>query len=63
MASPHVAAIAALLIATKRLGAHPSPREVEAQHRGDGAADRTGRTATARAWWTPRLRWLPRSSG
>jgi serine protease len=30
MASPHVAAIAALLIATKRLGAHPTPREVEA---------------------------------
>jgi serine protease len=29
MASPHVAAIAALLIATKRLGPHPSPREVE----------------------------------
>ncbi|HEX6653844.1 MAG TPA: S8 family serine peptidase [Thermoleophilaceae bacterium] len=31
MASPHVAAIAALLIATKRLGPHPSPREVEAR--------------------------------
>jgi serine protease len=30
MASPHVAAIAALVIATKRLGPHPSPREVEA---------------------------------
>jgi serine protease len=30
MASPHVAAIAALIIATKRLGPHPSPREVEA---------------------------------
>jgi serine protease len=30
MASPHVAAIAALLIASKRLGAHPTPREVEA---------------------------------
>ena len=29
MASPHVAAIAALVIATKRLGAHPSPAEVE----------------------------------
>jgi serine protease len=31
MASPHVAAIAALLIATKRLGRHPTPREVEAR--------------------------------
>jgi serine protease len=31
MASPHVAAIAALLIATKRLGPHPTPREVEAR--------------------------------
>jgi serine protease len=31
MASPHVAAIAALLIATKRLGAHPTPKEVEAR--------------------------------
>jgi serine protease len=31
MASPHVAAIAALLIASKRLGAHPTPREVEAR--------------------------------
>jgi serine protease len=30
MASPHVAAIAALIIATKRLGPHPTPREVEA---------------------------------
>ena len=29
MASPHVSAIAALVIATKRLGAHPSPRDVE----------------------------------
>jgi serine protease len=29
MASPHVSSIAALLIATKRLGAHPSPGEVE----------------------------------
>jgi len=31
MAAPHVSAIAALLIATGRLGAHPSPSEVE-QH-------------------------------
>jgi serine protease len=31
MASPHVAAIAALLIATKRLGPHPSPHAVEAR--------------------------------
>ncbi|HMJ95153.1 MAG TPA: S8 family serine peptidase, partial [Thermoleophilaceae bacterium] len=31
MASPHVSAIAALLIATKRLGPHPSPRDVEHQ--------------------------------
>ena len=30
MAAPHVSAIAALLIATKRLGANPSPRDVEA---------------------------------
>ena len=30
MAAPHVSAIAALVIATKRLGAHPSPRDVEA---------------------------------
>jgi serine protease len=30
MASPHVSAIAALVIATKRLGANPSPRDVEA---------------------------------
>jgi serine protease len=29
MASPHVAAIVALLIATKRLGPHPSPAAVE----------------------------------
>src|SRR5918995_1314885 len=29
MAAPHVSAIAALLIATKRLGPHPSPRDVE----------------------------------
>jgi serine protease len=29
MASPHVAAIAALLVATKRLGAHPTPRAIE----------------------------------
>ena len=29
MASPHVSAIVALVIATKRLGAHPSPRDVE----------------------------------
>jgi serine protease len=29
MASPHVAAIAALVIATKRLGAHPSPADLE----------------------------------
>jgi subtilisin family serine protease len=31
MASPHVAAIAALIIATKRLGPHPTPKAVEAQ--------------------------------
>jgi serine protease len=31
MASPHVAAAAALLIATKRLGAHPTPNQVEAR--------------------------------
>jgi serine protease len=30
MASPHVSAIAALVIATKRLGTNPSPRAVEA---------------------------------
>ena len=30
MASPHVAAIAALIIATKRLGPHPTPKAVEA---------------------------------
>ena len=29
MAAPHVSAIAALVIATKRLGPHPSPRDVE----------------------------------
>jgi serine protease len=29
MASPHIAAIAALLIATKRLGPHPTPRAIE----------------------------------
>jgi serine protease len=29
MASPHVSAIVALLIATKRLGANPSPRDIE----------------------------------
>jgi serine protease len=29
MAAPHVSAIAALLIASKRLGAHPSPRALE----------------------------------
>jgi serine protease len=31
MASPHVSAIAALLIATKRLGPRPSPRDVQRQ--------------------------------
>jgi serine protease len=31
MAAPHVSAIAALLIATKRLGPNPSPHEVEAR--------------------------------
>jgi serine protease len=31
MASPHVAAIAALIIATKRLGPHPTPKAVEAR--------------------------------
>ena len=34
MASPHVAAIAALLIATKRLGPNPTPAEVEARIEG-----------------------------
>jgi serine protease len=29
MASPHISAIAALLIGTKRLGSHPSPQELE----------------------------------
>ena len=29
MASPHVAAVAALIIATKRLGPHPTPKAVE----------------------------------
>jgi serine protease len=31
MASPHVAAIAALIIATNRLGPHPTPQQVETQ--------------------------------
>jgi serine protease len=31
MASPHVAATAALILATKRLGAHPTPEQVEAR--------------------------------
>jgi serine protease len=31
MASPHVAAIAALLIATKKLGPHPSPKAIQDQ--------------------------------
>jgi serine protease len=31
MASPHVAAIAALLIATKKLGPHPSPKAIQEQ--------------------------------
>jgi serine protease len=31
MAAPHVSAVAALLIATKRLGHHPTPREIEAR--------------------------------
>ncbi len=30
MASPHVSAIAALVVASKRLGSNPSPREIEA---------------------------------
>jgi serine protease len=46
MASPHVAAIAALIIATKRLGPHPSPRDVEAHieatARPAGPAERYG---------------------
>ena len=46
MASPHVAAIAALIIATKRLGPHPSPKaveeQIEATARPAGRADRYG---------------------
>jgi serine protease len=46
MASPHVAAIAALVIATKRLGAHPSPgdleRHLEATARATDRPDRYG---------------------
>ena len=46
MASAHVSAIAALVIATKRLGAHPSPRDLEnhleATARPAGRADRYG---------------------
>jgi len=46
MASPHVAALAALLIATKRLGAHPSPAAIEAHikatARPTGRPDRYG---------------------
>jgi serine protease len=46
MASPHVSAIAALVIGTKRLGAHPSPRDVErhleATARPTDRADRYG---------------------
>lgn len=46
MATPHVSSIAALLIATKRLGNHPSPRDVERQieatARPAGPTDRYG---------------------
>jgi serine protease len=46
MASPHVSAIAALLIATKRLGPHPSPgaveRQIEATARPTDRPDRYG---------------------
>jgi serine protease len=46
MASAHVSAVAALVIATKRLGAHPSPRDLEkhleATARPAGRADRYG---------------------
>ena len=46
MASPHVSAIAALLIATKRLGPHPSPgaveRHIEATARPTDRPDRYG---------------------
>jgi serine protease len=31
MAAPHVSAIVALIVATKRLGAHPKPQQIEAQ--------------------------------
>jgi serine protease len=41
MSSPHVAAVAALLVGTKRLGSHPSPRAVAEQ------IERTARDAGA----------------
>ena len=40
MASPHVSAIAALVVATKRLGAHPSPGELERHLEATARADR-----------------------
>ena len=52
MAAPHVAAIAALLIATKRLGPHPTPERGRGAHQGHRAAHGPARTATAPGSWT-----------
>ena len=64
MASPHVSAVAALMIATGKLGANPSPSAVAGAHR--GTARDLGRPgfdrATARAWSTRRARCAARRS-
>ena len=52
MASPHVTGIVALLVATKRLGRHPSPELVKAHLEAtatDARAARASTTATATA--------------
>ena len=57
MAAPHVAATAALVIASGILGPHPTPGAGRAPARGDGARPRRARAptrTTAPAWSTPR---------
>ena len=70
MASPHVAGIAALIIATRKLGDHPRPswsRPTSRRPRATSAGP-ASTLATAGAWSTPRRAALPaarpaRSSG
>ena len=55
MAAPHVAATAALVIASGVLGANPSPDAIDAPPQGDGARPRRpGSTATTAPGWSTR---------